>query len=99
MNSAAPAQTIRSSTAFVIAATTGAALWLASAALSGEREAWDGEVYWTVAYPHFGMLPVGLVMFAALGALPAALASYAGKVRLRRAHRAANRADQSSKAS
>jgi hypothetical protein len=34
-----------------IAATIGIALWLATAALTGRREAWDASAYWTVAYP------------------------------------------------
>jgi hypothetical protein len=34
-----------------LAAFIGAALWLATSALTGRREAWDAAVYWTVAYP------------------------------------------------
>src|SRR4051794_27040583 len=36
---------------FVIAAATGAALWLIVSVVSGRREAWDTGVYWTVGYP------------------------------------------------
>lgn len=39
------------SRAWLIAFVGGAALWLAAAALSGRREAWDSSLYWTVAYP------------------------------------------------
>lgn len=34
-----------------LAAIIGIALWLATAALAGRREAWDAAAYWTVAYP------------------------------------------------
>jgi hypothetical protein len=37
--------------AYAVAAIGGAALWLATAALSGRREAWDSSLYWSVAYP------------------------------------------------
>jgi len=37
--------------AYAIAIVGGAALWLATAAISGRREAWDSSLYWTVAYP------------------------------------------------
>jgi len=85
----------------------GASLWLATAALSGRREAWDSPLYWSAAYPlcivlaavlaylaperpgrwafavmlvqpivmalksggDFGLLPLGLILFAVL-ALP-----------------------------
>lgn len=29
----------------------GAVLWLAVAGISGQREAWDSPLYWSVAYP------------------------------------------------
>lgn len=34
-----------------IAAVVGAALWLATALLTGQREAWDAAAYWSIAYP------------------------------------------------
>ena len=37
--------------AYGIAIGGGALLWLATAALTGEREAWDSSAYWTIAYP------------------------------------------------
>lgn len=37
--------------AWVVAIVGGGILWLATAALSGNREAWDSSAYWTVAYP------------------------------------------------
>lgn len=33
------------------AAAGGAVLWVAAALVSGKREAWDGAVYWVLAYP------------------------------------------------
>jgi hypothetical protein len=35
----------------LIASVGGAVLWLAIAALSGKREAWDSPAYWLLAYP------------------------------------------------
>lgn len=35
----------------VIAAAAGMFLWLATAFLTGRREAWDAPAYWGVAYP------------------------------------------------
>jgi len=108
-------------TAYAIAIVGGAALWLATAAISGRREAWDSSLYWTVAYPlsivvagalgyrfpekpwrwalavmlaqavalafagsDFSLLPLGLILFAAL-ALPAVvLARIMAKLRLRK---------------
>lgn len=35
----------------VIAAAAGMFLWLATAILTGRREAWDAPAYWGVAYP------------------------------------------------
>ena len=36
---------------YAVAAVAGVALWIAASALSGRREAWDADIYWTVAYP------------------------------------------------
>jgi len=47
--------------AWITAIVGGAALWLAAAGLSGEREAWDSPLYWTVAYP------LGIVLGGGLG--------------------------------
>lgn len=106
--------------AYSIAIVGGALLWLATIALTGQREAWDSSLYWTVAYPlsialagglgyqapekpwrwglavmlaqavtlalttaSFGLLPLGLILFAVL-ALPAiGLARFAARIRLR----------------
>jgi hypothetical protein len=45
----------------LVASMGGAALWLASAALSGKREAWDSSAYWLFAYP------IALLVCAYLG--------------------------------
>jgi predicted cobalt transporter CbtA len=42
---------LTSKQAYLVAVIGGAALWLATAALSGRREAWDSSLYWSVAYP------------------------------------------------
>lgn len=34
-----------------IAAVAGVVLWIAASVMSGKREAWDADIYWTVAYP------------------------------------------------
>jgi hypothetical protein len=36
---------------FLLAAVIGAALWWATAFISGRREPWDGAMYWALAYP------------------------------------------------
>ena len=36
--------------AYVVAVVGGAALWQATAMLTGRREAWDSPIYWMVAY-------------------------------------------------
>lgn len=104
-----------SSRAYSIAIAGGAALWLATMAVSGRNEAWDSPLYWSIAYPacialagalayfvpvdpwrwafavmlvqpvvmvltsgaSFGLLPLGLIMFAVL-ALPPLLATSIG---------------------
>ncbi len=48
-------------TTHVLSALSGAALWLATSAVSGRREAWDASIYWTVAYP------VGIALAAIMG--------------------------------
>lgn len=47
--------------AYAMAAVAGLLLWLATALASGEREAWDAGIYWTLAYP------LALIASAALG--------------------------------
>jgi hypothetical protein len=37
--------------AYLVAIGGGAVLWLATAQISGRREAWDSSLYWTIAYP------------------------------------------------
>jgi hypothetical protein len=37
--------------AYAVALVAGAALWIATSAASGRREAWDSTLYWTLAYP------------------------------------------------
>ncbi len=34
-----------------IAAVAGVVIWIAASVMSGKREAWDADIYWTVAYP------------------------------------------------
>lgn len=107
--------------AYVIAAASGAILWLATSAVGGRREAWDSPLYWTFAYPaalaiagilgylapdrpwrwaltlmlvqavtlaisasSFGLLPLGLIMFAVLALPLVGLAVVAAYVRKRR---------------
>ena len=45
----------------LVASVGGAVLWLVTAALSGEREAWDSSAYWLLAYP------IALLVCAYLG--------------------------------
>lgn len=42
---------INSTAAFVLAIAGGALLWVATSLVSGRAEAWDSELYWSVAYP------------------------------------------------
>jgi hypothetical protein len=49
--------------AYAVAIVSGAALWIATSAMSGRREAWDSPLYWTVAYP------IAVAIAAALGYL------------------------------
>lgn len=42
--------------AYSVAIAGGVVLWLATAAISGSREAWDSTLYWSVTYP----LSIGL---------------------------------------
>ncbi|HVG84623.1 MAG TPA: hypothetical protein VM820_08890 [Vicinamibacterales bacterium] len=42
---------LSSKQAYVAAAVSGVAFWLATSAVSGRREAWDSSLYWSVAYP------------------------------------------------
>lgn len=51
----------RLSTPVLVASVAGATLWLATAAFSGKREAWDAAAYWLLAYP------VALLVCAYLG--------------------------------
>jgi len=37
--------------AYALAIVSSAALWVATAAISGKAEPWDSTVYWTVSYP------------------------------------------------
>jgi len=37
--------------AYAIAVVGGAALWIATAKVSGQVEAWEDSLYWSVAYP------------------------------------------------
>lgn len=46
-------------TPYVVAAIAGAVLWVVAAKVSGRREAWDADIYWTTAYP------IGIVVSAA----------------------------------
>ena len=46
-----------------VAAIAGTALWVAASVLSGKREAWDADLYWTAAYP------VSLALCGLLGIL------------------------------
>ena len=50
-------------TAYVAAAVSGVALWIAATMVSGKTEAWDSELYWMAAYP------AGLVVSFVLGYL------------------------------
>jgi hypothetical protein len=36
---------------YVVAVVAGMALWFAASLAGGRREAWDGPVYWSAAYP------------------------------------------------
>lgn len=49
--------------AYLTSALVGAALWVGTVRVSGRREAWDAELYWTAAYP------AAIVAAALLGAL------------------------------
>lgn len=107
--------------AYAAAAVGGAILWLATNIVSGQTEAWDASLYWTVAYPlgivgagalgylapdrpwrwglalmlvqalalaitasSFGLLPLGLILFAILAVPPAGLAAIGAWFRRRR---------------
>jgi peptidoglycan/LPS O-acetylase OafA/YrhL len=43
--------TQRSIVPLTIAAVAGMVLWISASFISGKKEAWDANVYWTVAYP------------------------------------------------
>lgn len=47
---------------YVLSAVCGAALWLATSALTGRREAWDSSGYWSAAYP-LGIVVVALIAY------------------------------------
>jgi len=105
---------------YVLAAFAGVVLWLATAALTGRKEAWDSSIYWTATYPlaiavsglfgyvlperawrwglvvmlaqaltlalaasSFGLLPLGLFMFAVLAVPPMIAGHLAAGIRLR----------------
>ena len=42
---------LSSKQAYVVAAVSGVAFWLATSAVTGRREASDSSLYWSVAYP------------------------------------------------
>jgi len=46
---------VRSALAWVVAAASGAALWLGANLIEGSQEPWDAENYWTT-YLHIAML-------------------------------------------
>lgn len=48
---------------YAVAAVAGIALWIGASVLSGRREAWDADIYWTAAYP------VSLALCGLLGIL------------------------------
>lgn len=48
-------------TPIIIAAVAGVALWFTTSMLTGQREAWDSSLYWSVTYP------AALVTCAVLG--------------------------------
>ncbi|MGR9087027.1 MAG: hypothetical protein ACU841_08140 [Gammaproteobacteria bacterium] len=107
--------------AYTIAVAGGALLWYLTSAMSGTREAWDSEEYWTISYPlalalagilgylaparpwrwgltvmltqavmlaltaaGFGLLPLGLILFAILALPPIGIALLTAAVRRRR---------------
>lgn len=107
--------------ALSMGAVSGAVLWLAATIASGQREAWDSSLYWTMAYPagvviagvlgflcpdrawraalalmlaqavvlafmaaSFGLLPLGLVLFAVLALPPMGVAILAARLRMHR---------------
>lgn len=49
--------------AHILAGVAGLALWTITAAVTGKREAWDTDIYWTVSYP------LAVIGSAALGFL------------------------------
>lgn len=51
----------RATWAYILAIVGGAGLWVATARITGEREAWDASLYWTTAYP------LAIVLAGALG--------------------------------
>ena len=112
--------TLSNKPAYTIALVAGVSLWLATAAVSGRREAWDSSLYWSVAYPtgiavagilgflapdrpfrwgvalmlvqavtlaitaaSFGLLPLGLILFAILAVPPGGAAATGARMRRR----------------
>ncbi len=58
----------RSIVPLTIAAVAGMVLWIAASFISGKKEAWDANIYWTVAYPVAIVLSVVLALFYPKGA-------------------------------
>ena len=56
--------TVKSAAPYVIAAVAGATLWVVTANLTDQREAWDAARYWNTAYP-LGIAAVTILGYAA----------------------------------